>query len=290
MRIFRNHRVFLAIFCLSVLFSGVIASNAQSEQATPPADAVASVNGEFINRAEYERALMRRMQNVDASQRDLMARQVLDALIEQVIIEQAAAEVGVMVSEDAVNAQMDQLRSVMETDSEWQTFLQTNSFTEAELRAAQREALLTQRIRDLVVSGLSGDVLQARARHILVRTEAEAREVIQRLQAGESFAALAQAVSVDQVTRENGGELGWFTPEELVDQNLAQVIFSLQPGQVAGPVASQLGFHIVQTQAIEERPIEAERMPVLMETTFINWLDDRIAAADIERYIDTDTN
>ncbi len=295
MQILRTFRSFNQLTwllqALSILGIGFIslvlmAASAQAQDATPTPDLVATVNDEGITRADYQSALMRRLQGMNTNQRDLIERQVLDALIEQVIIRQTAAEIGLTVSEDEIDAQMAQLRGMMADDAEWQAFLQTNGFTEAEMRAAQRDAVLTQRVRDIVVSGLNGDVLQARARHILVRTEAAARTVIQRLQAGEGFAAVAQDVSIDQLTRDTGGDLGWFIQEELVAPNLAQVIFSLQPGQVAGPVASQLGFHVVQTQAIAERPIDPERLPVLMETVFISWLDERIAAATIERFIE----
>jgi peptidyl-prolyl cis-trans isomerase C len=276
----------LSILGIGFISLVLMAASAQAQDATPTPDLVATVNDEGITRADYQSALMRRLQGMNTNQRDLIERQVLDALIEQVIIRQTAAEIGLTVSEDEIDAQMAQLRGMMADDAEWQAFLQTNGFTEAEMRAAQRDAVLTQRVRDIVVSGLNGDVLQARARHILVRTEAAARTVIQRLQAGEGFAAVAQDVSIDQLTRDTGGDLGWFIQEELVAPNLAQVIFSLQPGQVAGPVASQLGFHVVQTQAIAERPIDPERLPVLMETVFISWLDERIAAATIERFIE----
>jgi len=250
------------------------------------ANLVARVNGQGITRAEYQRALNRRLTTAAAADSDRVADQVLDALIEQVLIEQAAPTLGVNVSPDDVQQAMATLRASAPTDADWQQFLALNGYDEDEMIEAQRQALITQRVRDALMADLSGSVSQVNARHILVLSEAAAQDVLTRLQAGEPFGQLAAEYSVDMTTAENGGDLGWFTAAELMDPRLAEIAFSLQPGEIAGPIPTRLGYHIIQTVEIAQRPIEPERLPLLMENNFVNWLGEQYRTAEIERFIE----
>ena len=99
---------------------------------------------------------------------------------------------------------------------------------------------------------------QRRARHILIlfnddeaAAEAKANDVLARLQAGESFETLAAEVSEDSLTATAGGDFGVLTRSQYQDE-LASVIFSMQEGDVEGPVKSEFGFHILKLEDIVE--------------------------------------
>lgn len=99
---------------------------------------------------------------------------------------------------------------------------------------------------------------QRRARHILIlfdddeaAAEAKANDVLARLQAGESFETLAAEVSEDSLTATAGGDFGELTRSQYQDE-LASVIFSMQEGDVEGPVKSEFGFHILKLEDIVE--------------------------------------
>lgn len=97
-------------------------------------------------------------------------------------------------------------------------------------------------------------VTQSHARHILLRpaanlTEAQARERLadykRRVQAGQAdFAQLAKDFSQDASAR-NGGDLGWSSPGMFVPE-FEEVLTNLQPGQVADPIVSRFGVHLIQ--------------------------------------------
>jgi peptidyl-prolyl cis-trans isomerase C len=94
---------------------------------------------------------------------------------------------------------------------------------------------------------------EVRARHILVATEAQARDVLAQLKAGADFAALAAKLSQDPDGK-RGGDLGFFRREQ-VWPGFADVAFSLQPGQVGQqPVRNEFGWHVVR---VEERRLVA---------------------------------
>ncbi len=83
------------------------------------------------------------------------------------------------------------------------------------------------------------------ARHILVPTENEAKDVLKRLKAGEDFAKVATEVSKDPGSE--GGDLGWFTKDRMVPE-FADAAFKLKKGEISEPVKSQFGWHIIRLE------------------------------------------
>ncbi len=96
------------------------------------------------------------------------------------------------------------------------------------------------------------EVEQRRARHILVKTEAEAMDVLRKLRAGMDFVTLAKQKSVD-ATAANGGDLGWFTRGQLVPE-FEQAVFALQRGKVSDIVKTQFGYHVIRVEDMSIRP------------------------------------
>jgi len=104
---------------------------------------------------------------------------------------------------------------------------------------------------------LFSDPGRARARHIVVATEAEAAELARQLHGGADFAALASEHNIDS-TKASGGELGWISRGVMVP-TFEQAVFGLKPGEVSSVVQTSFGFHIVQVEEVEParpRPFE----------------------------------
>ncbi|HEV3174667.1 MAG TPA: peptidylprolyl isomerase [Stellaceae bacterium] len=86
---------------------------------------------------------------------------------------------------------------------------------------------------------------QVNAKHILVKTEDEAKAVIADLKNGGDFAAIAKDKSNDPGTKASGGDLGWFTKDEMVPE-FADATFKLQKGQYTEtPIKTQFGYHVI---------------------------------------------
>ncbi|HHW33417.1 MAG TPA: peptidylprolyl isomerase [Paracoccus solventivorans] len=97
------------------------------------------------------------------------------------------------------------------------------------------------------------------AAHILVATEDEAKAVAEELAGGADFAALAEERSTDN-SAANGGDLGWFTAEMMVEP-FAKAVEALEPGQVSAPVQSQFGWHVIRlNETREQTPPEFEQI------------------------------
>ena len=83
-----------------------------------------------------------------------------------------------------------------------------------------------------------------RCAHILVEKESLAKEVIEKLNKGESFARLAEQYSVDG-SRKRGGDLGFFGKGMMVKE-FEKAAFALKKGEVSGPVRTEFGYHIIK--------------------------------------------
>ena len=97
---------------------------------------------------------------------------------------------------------------------------------------------------------------QIDARHILVKTQAEAQAIIDQLNKGADFATLAKKDSIDPGAA-NGGELGWFSQDEMVPA-FADAAFALAPGQYTKtPVQTQFGWHVILCEGKRKAPTPA---------------------------------
>jgi peptidyl-prolyl cis-trans isomerase C len=88
---------------------------------------------------------------------------------------------------------------------------------------------------------------RAEARHILVKTEAEAQDLKKQIEGGTDFAALAQKHSMCP-SGKGGGSLGEFGKGDMVPEFDAVVFGDLPVGQVSEPVQTQFGYHLLEVQ------------------------------------------
>ena len=106
---------------------------------------------------------------------------------------------------------------------------------------------------------------ELKASHIIVNTEQEAQDILQKLKDGAIFEELAVEYSQDPSAKRNQGDLGWFTWGTMVD-NFQKAAFSMQPGEISAPVKTELGYHIIKVtdrRKIEHRPSYAEYKDVI---------------------------
>ncbi len=139
--------------------------------------------------------------------------------------------------------------------------------------------------RDRVVKAVTADIErtedQVWARHILVEDENSANEVFTRLEEGEDFAALAQELSTDTGSGVNGGDLGWFSPGQMI-LPFEESAFGLEIGGISEVIETQFGWHIIQVLGHESRPINDSRFSTLQAEVFQAWLETQRSEASID--------
>lgn len=250
-------------------------------------DYLATVNGQPVPVTAFERELARYQAGQAALgllQPDPAAYQqkVLDLLIDQELIRQEAARQGVTITDQQVQAEID--AAIAEHGQEYfDSWLIANFYSLDEFRNYVRIDLLTQTLISPLLASIPTSAMQVHARHILVNSQEEADALLARLSAGEDFAELAEQYSIDVTSRFLGGDLGWFPEGGLLVPEVEEAAFSNAPGSAPVIVASNWGYHIIQSlETAEGRPVDAATHLRLQERAVEEWLAGLRAAAQIE--------
>lgn len=119
-----------------------------------------------------------------------------------------------------------------------------DTLLDQEGKAAVTDAALKQ-VYDDAAKQIASEQ-EVHARHILVETEDQAKEIIAELKKGADFAELAKKKSKDPGASD-GGDLGFFTKDQMVPE-FSAAAFALEPGKISDPVKSQFGWHIIKVE------------------------------------------
>lgn len=122
---------------------------------------------------------------------------------------------------------------------------------QAEAKAAVSDSAMHQ-LYDEAAKQMAGQQ-EVHARHILVKTEDEAKAVIAELKSGADFAELAKKKSTDPGASE-GGDLGYFPKDEMVPE-FAEAAFKLDKGQISEPVHTRFGWHVIKVEDKRQRQV-----------------------------------
>jgi hypothetical protein len=266
---------------------------------TPEPPLAARVNGQAIYLADYERELGRyemslAAQGIDPGspegQENLAQHRdwILNVMIEQVLTEQAAAAEGVFVSDEEVDAYVQEIIDESGGLEAYRDKLAVVGDTEENAWREVRVEMIGGRMAARIIEGVPTTAEHVHARHILVDTMEEAERILAQLQASADFATLAQAYSQDTSTRDNGGDLGFFPRGILLAPEVERAAFDLQPGQFSGVVTSVLGYHIVQVvERDPARPVTQENLRLLQDRAIQEWVETLWSQAEIERFVET---
>jgi len=201
-----------------------------SAPAVAKADAVAQVNGQYIAKstlAELEKEIAERSHG-----QTFPKEKLIEELIQRELLVQDAIQKQLDKSAEIV-AQLDSAKKTLLTQADVQNFVKANPVTDAEIKAEY----------DSKVAGENGT--EYKARHILVKTEDEAKKIIVELNKGGDFAKLANKNSLDAKESQNGGDLGWFVAGQMVAP-FSEAVEKLQKGKYTEtPVKTQFGYHII---------------------------------------------
>ena len=213
--------------------------------------------------------------------------QVLDSLIDQEIVSQAAQRYGIAVSDVELEAKVNEIITQQGGEAKFREALEKGGQTYEDFVRDLRGQLNWQKMSEKIGQSVPDRAEQVHVRHIQLADEATARDVLRRLQAGQDFATLARQYSQDLSTQDQGGELGWLPRGVMVPQ-FEQAAFSLPLNQFSDPVQTPTGYHIIQVLGKEtQRPIDPHLLDGMRQEAFMKWLSLERGRAQIERYLAT---
>ena len=229
----RLHKIFFASMIASgLLLTGYPAANAASTPKKAPENKVlAIINGHKITTKEVKLAADDILPNLVSVPPKMRYPFIIEYLIERWLLAQQA------------------IREGMGNDNEYKTrlvFYQAKALRDAYFVKKLKAGITDEMVRakyDAQAASVA-PVERFRARHILVNTEQEAKDIEAKLKKGEKFEALAKKYSLDG-SKDFGGDLGYFTADEMVNE-FSTAVKALKKGETSKPVKTEFGWHVIQ--------------------------------------------
>jgi peptidyl-prolyl cis-trans isomerase C len=209
------------------------AQDAAKPAAASAGPVVATVNGTPITQAKFD-AILKINSSRGQPDNPEIRKAIKEMLINKELLQQAAVSKGLDKTPD-VASQIELSRQDILSNAYLQDYVKNNPISDDVLKADY----------DKIKSQL-GDK-EYHARHILVDKEADAKDIIAKLNKGEKFEKLAEK-SKDPGSKAKGGDLGWSSPANFVPEFSAAMV-KLQKGKfTAEPVQSQFGWHVIKLE------------------------------------------
>ena len=227
--------------------------------------AVATINGTNITQNFFDQYIKAITGKATADLTQEQRTQALDNLIRAQVVGQQAVKDGIdKVPETAALLELTRLNVLQQAVAE--KYLKDKKPTEQELRSEYE----TQ------VGQLSKQ--EYHAKHILVATEPFAQKVVDSLAKGAKFEDLAKKESMDS-SKDNGGDLGWFTPDKMV-KPFSDAVLALKPGEYTKkPIQTQYGWHVIEL--VETRDLQPPAYDTVRQR-----LEQVVQAKKIKAYTD----
>ncbi|NHZ33757.1 peptidylprolyl isomerase [Massilia rubra] len=259
------------------------AANTPAASAAAPAGVAATVNGTVISTATVDMMVKERTAQGQPDTPELR-KAIIDNLTMQTLVANEGIKKGLDKSED-VTRQLELIKQSMTANAFIQDWMKANPVTDAMVKAEY----------DKMVTSAGGT--EYKARHILVKEEADAKSIIAKLKKdAKAFAGLAKDKSMDPGSKVNGGDLGWFNPASMVPE-FGAAVAKLEKGKFTEePVKSQFGYHVIMledSRPIAPPPLEQVKEQIKQQqqrTNMKTYLDKLKADAKIDIKIKTDSS
>ncbi|HEX8611372.1 MAG TPA: peptidylprolyl isomerase [Telluria sp.] len=216
------------------------ATTPAASAAAPAAGVAATVNGTVISTATVDMMVKERTTQGQPDTPELR-KAIIDNLAMQTLVANEGVKKGLDKSDD-VTRQLELIKQSMTANAYIQDWIKANPVTDEMIKAEY----------DKMVTSAGGT--EYKARHILVKEEADAKAIIAKLKKdAKAFAGLAKEKSMDPGSKVNGGDLGWFNPASMVPE-FGAAVAKLEKGKFTDePVKSQFGYHVIMLE--DSRPI-----------------------------------
>ncbi|CAI9395736.1 peptidylprolyl isomerase [Niallia sp. Sow4_A1] len=236
---------------------------------------------------------------------------VLSMMISNKVVDLEADKEKVKVTDKEIQAELDKMVEQYGGQDTFNTLLAQNGLTEDVFKEQIEQNLKVTKILEPSIEITDDEIKtyfednkesldtpeQVEASHILVEDEETAKEVKKKLDEGGDFAELAKEYSTDTQTKESGGELGYFSSGQMVEE-FDKAAFAMDVDEISDPVKTDYGYHIIKVtgkQEAKEATLE-ESKDQIKETLLdqkvqeqaSTWLSEATAKYKIENKLEAD--
>jgi parvulin-like peptidyl-prolyl isomerase len=232
----------------------------------------------------------------------------LSRLVRRAVLTPRAADLGVVITDEAVDERVERIKSRYPSEEAFQAELEAQGLDLPLLRQFVTDRMLENRLREEITAGAAPTEEEVRAyyddnielyaetrvSHILLNDAERARELAERLQSAPAkrptrlFKQLARRHSTDRQTKEEGGDLGYFT-SGVHPGAFEDAVAEMEPGDISDPVPTELGFHVIYVMDRRTQPYEDVRDTIeeligspAEDAAWNEWIVDAYEDADVK--------
>lgn len=243
-----------------------------------PVPLAAKVNGEDLPLAEYQAEMARYQAAFGTNLATDWQKHVLDDLIDQLLLAQAARQKGFVLKDADLQTRIDSLVEQLGSAQALSDWMAAHGYSEEEFRLTLERSIAATWMSDQITEAVSWTADQVHARQILLYNLTDASNILSQLNNGADFIMLAY-----QYDPATGGDLGWFPKGYLTEPALEEAAFRLDPGKYSDVIKTPLGYHILLV--IERDPqhrLTSDARMTLQEQALSNWLAKRRSQSEIQ--------
>jgi len=300
----------------------------RTSHAEEPSKVLAKVNGVPITfravEAEIDTIIAQTLYHRDVTpeKRETLKKEALERLIVKELEYEEAIKQGIKAGREEIQERVEEIKKKVPSEKEFRAILKKNNLTMKKYEELVGKELIIAKIYNAEVEneirigdddmktyyennmGMYREPEKIRLRHIVImfdpakgeadkeKARVKAEELLKRVKSGEDFAALASEFSEDSY-KARGGELGYLS-RGMMEPEMEKAAFSLQVGEIMGPVETEYGFYIIKIEdkqperqlafdEVKER-VKKEVERKKREERKAEWIDSLKAKAKIEYY------
>ncbi len=312
----------ISIALILILVVGILAACDQaSDKPEIDENTVARVNGQVIDYDSFKKnfSIVEKRYNEWYTENiwsqeingrtvlEIVKSQVLDKLVTEELIKQEGDKEGITIDQAKVDETYNSFKERLDEDEALKTFYEENNLDEEFVRKQIKMELIVAEYEKSVIEELALDeekleeiskdyIVQVSARHILIKDETAAKEMLERVKSGEDFTTLAKEYSEDPSVADNDGDMGYF-PRGVMVPEFEEAAFTLDVGQISELVKTDYGYHIIRVDGkktledlkaeMTEEQIAGEKESIrtkLIQDEFIGKIEELKSKANIETF------
>lgn len=229
---------------------------------------------------------------------ELQGKDTLETMITNEIVKQEAEKAKVEVSEEDIDTEYENYINYYGGEESFNSMLQMYGMTADDIRKDIENSLLTEKVIASTIEVKDDELktyfdenaanyetsAEVAAKHILVETEEDAKSVLDRLNKGEEWDALAAEMSTDTSNKDKGGDLGFFGEGVMVEA-FQTAAFAQEVGTISEPVQTDYGFHIINVYDKKEAKaavfedvkdkVKDDYVYAKVSEQFATWMEDK---------------
>jgi len=243
-----------------------------------PIPLAARVNGDGLPLAEYQAELARYQAAPGTDLATGWQRKVLQDLIDQMLLAQAARQKGFILNEADLQTRIDDLARQLGSPQALSGWMGAHKYTPEEFRLALERSIRAAWMSNQITSAVPWAADQVHARQILLYNSTDANNILFQLNNGADFTTLAF-----KYNPATGGDLGWFPKGYLTEPALEIAAFDLEPGKYSDVIETPLGYHILLViEHDPQHPLTSDARMTLQRDALSAWLAESRDQSDIQ--------